>query len=58
MIIKEFYRTREDGVNLYKFYSDDGFQIRQVETGAVYDETIDVETANFTYEETEDKVRL
>ena len=57
MIIKEFYKTREDGVNLYRFYSDGGFQIRQVETDAIYDEAIDVETANFTYEETEEKVK-
>ena len=57
MIKKEFYKTREDGVNLYKTYSNEGFQIRQIETGAVYDEAIDVESANFTYEEIEEKVK-
>lgn len=57
MIKRELFRTREDGVNLYKTYSDEGFQIRQIETGAVYDEAIDVETTNFTYEETGEKVR-
>lgn len=42
MIIREFYMTRDDGVKLYRTYSDQGFRIQQ-ETGAVYDEAIDVE---------------
>lgn len=25
MIVKEFYRTRKDGVNLYRTYSDEEF---------------------------------
>ena len=53
MIKKEFYRTREDGVNLYKSYSDAGFYIKQVETGVEYEEAIDVENAPYTYEETD-----
>ncbi len=52
-IIKEFYKTRPDGVNLYRSYSDTGLQIRKVETDEIYDEAIDVETAQFSYEETE-----
>ena len=56
MIIKEFYRTREDGINLYKTYSDQNFKIRQIETNAIYDTAIDVESANFTYEETNEKI--
>ena len=56
MIVKEFYRQREDGVNLYKTYSDENYKIRQIETGAIYDEAIDVENAEYTYEETEEKV--
>ncbi len=52
-IIKEFYKTRPDGVNLYRSYSDAGLQIRKVETDEIYDEAIDVETAQFSYEETE-----
>ena len=55
MIVKEFFITREDGVNLYKTYSDAGFYIKQVETGIEYSEAIDVENAPYTYEET-DKV--
>lgn len=56
MIVKEFYKTRKDGVNLYRTYSDEQYKILQVETGAIYDEAIDVETANYTYVETEEKV--
>lgn len=56
MVKKEFYRTREDGVNLYRSYSDEGKYILQVQTGAKYDEAIDVETAPYTYVETEEDV--
>ena len=56
MIKREFYITREDGVNLYKTYSDEGYKIRQIQTGAVYDEAIDVENAPYTYAETDEKV--
>lgn len=53
MIKKEFYKTRSDGVNLYKTYSDKGYLIKQVETGELYQEAIDVENAPYTYEETD-----
>ena len=53
MVIKEFYETREDGVNLYRTYSDEGFYIVQNETGAEYAEAIDVEGAPYTYSETD-----
>ena len=52
MIIKEFYKKRSDGVNLYRTYSDSKLMIRQVETGNTYAEAIDVESAVYTYEET------
>lgn len=58
MIVKEFYRTREDGVNLYRTYSDENYKMRQIETGAIYDEAIDVENAGYTYEETEEKIEI
>ena len=53
MIIKEFYKKRSDGINLYRTYSDSNLMIRQVETGDVYTEAIDVENASYTYEETD-----
>lgn len=52
-----FYKIRKDGVNLYKTYSDENFRIKQIETGNIYDEAIDVENANYTYIETEEKIR-
>lgn len=53
MVVKEFYRTREDGVNLYRNYSDENFKIRQIQTDVLYDEAIDVEDSIYTYEETD-----
>ena len=52
-IVTEFYRTREDGVNLYRTYSDADMKIRKVGTDEVYDEAIDIEGAAYTYEETD-----
>jgi len=57
MIVREFYKTRSDGVSLYRTYSDAGYMIRQVQTGAEYDEAIDVADAPYTYEETETKIQ-
>lgn len=56
MIIKEFYKTRQDGVNLFRTYSDKGMQIRKVGTDEVYDEAIDIENAPYTYEETDIRI--
>lgn len=53
MIIREHYKTRSDGVELYRMYSDAGYLIRQAETGAEYDEAIDVDGASYTYTETD-----
>lgn len=54
MIIKEFYATRKDGVNLYKTYSDKNVYIIKQGTDEKYEEAIDVENTNYTYEETEE----
>ena len=51
MIIREFYKTRADGVKIYRTYSDAGVMVRQVETGVEYDAAIDVEDAPYTYME-------
>lgn len=57
MIKKELYTTRDDGINLYRTYSDEHFKIKQLETGNIYDEAIDIGTANYTYEETTEKIQ-
>lgn len=54
MIVREYYATREDGVRLYRTYSDTNHKIMQHPTMVVYDEAIDVENAPYTYEETDD----
>lgn len=58
MIVKEEYKTRADGVKLFRIYSDEGKQIIQNETGIVYDEAIDVENAPYTYTESDEDVEL
>lgn len=45
--------TREDGVELIRTYSDENFKIRQVETGILYDEAVDVDNGKYTYAETD-----
>lgn len=53
MAIKtEFYKTREDSVNLYRTFSDKGLYILQNETGIEYGEAVDIEGAPYTYTET------
>ena len=56
MIIREFHETRFDGVNLYRTYSDKGYYIKQNPTGVIYAEAIDVESAPYTYEETDELI--
>ena len=56
MIKTEFYKTRNDGVNLYKTYSDNNVMILQEQTGHKYTEAIDVEGSSFTYVETEEPI--
>lgn len=56
MIIKEYYRTRSDGVNLYKSYSDSDFYIKQEETGNIFEVAIDIEGLIYTYTETDQKI--
>lgn len=56
MIVTEFYRTREDGVNLYKTYSDINHYIIQDQTGAKYTEAIDIENRGYTYTESDEEI--
>ena len=53
MIIKEFYRTRNDGVKLYKTYSDQNMYIVKEGSDFYYALAIDVEGASFVYVETD-----
>lgn len=58
MIVREYYRTRQDGIKLFRTYSDNGYCILQKETAKVYDEAIDIESASYTYEETDIQISL
>lgn len=56
MIVKEYYETREDGVVLYRTYSDTNHKIMQLPTMVVYDEAIDVDGAPYEYVETDELI--
>lgn len=56
MVITEFYRTREDRINLYKTYSNENYKIKQIQTGNIYNSAIDIENSGFSYEETSEKI--
>lgn len=49
MIVTEFYKTRNDGVNLVRTYSDKGYSIER--DGVIYDEAIDPENSGREYTE-------
>ena len=57
-VIKEYYTTRKDGVRLYRSYSDQNRYIKQQPTGIEYAEAIDVETAPYTYVETDKPIEV
>lgn len=51
MIQKELYKEK-----FYRTYSDEGYKIRQIETGFIYDSAIDLLTSDYHYEETSEKI--
>lgn len=57
MIKKESYMTREDGVELYRTFSDTDHKIRNKRTGNVYGDAIDISEAE-EYEEVDDYIEL
>ena len=56
MIKTKFYKTREDGVNLYLTQSDSGFYIINDQTGGKYASAVDIENIGYTYTETNEKI--
>ena len=56
MVVKEFYRTRKDGVNLYRTFSTNGLKLRKVGTDEIYDDAVDIESVSYTYEETDNPI--
>lgn len=56
MLVKEYYKTRADGVNLFRTYSNKGVQIHKIGTDEIYDEAVDIEGTSYVYEETENLI--
>ena len=56
MILREYYLTREDGVRLFRTYSDTNHKILQHPTMVLYEEAIDVENAPYEYTETDELI--
>ena len=56
MIVREFFKQRNDWVKLYKTYSDEKYMIQKVGTDEIYEEAIDVESAPYQYIETDQKI--
>lgn len=52
MIVEEILNER-----LVRHYSDQGMKLKQVETGSLYDEAVDLIPCQYTYEETEIPVK-
>ena len=50
-IKKEFVAETAEGIKLYRTFSDENRKILQNETGLIYDDTVDIESAEFTYTE-------
>ena len=53
MIITEFYKVREDGVDLYRTYSDQGVMIHCNEDGHDYQEAVNIQNRGYTFYETD-----
>ena len=57
MIITEFFREREDGINLYRTYSDRGLRVENEQTHEVFDDVVNVEGFTHTYTETDEPIQ-
>jgi hypothetical protein len=60
MLVRQFYKTREDGVNLYITFSDEGMMIEKKSASRkeLYRTAIDIEYANFEYVETDIPIKF
>ena len=47
-----------DNETRIRHYSDADLKIRQVETGIIYDDAVDVLPCRFTYEETDEPIEV
>lgn len=56
MIKREFYKERKDGVKLYRTYSNENYKIQKKGTNEIYDEAVDIESSEYEYIETDEKI--
>ena len=56
MVVREYFSTRNDGVSLFRTYSDANLMIKKVGTNEIYSEAIDVEGSVYEYIETEESI--
>ena len=56
MLVREFYRVRNDGKSLFKTYSDQGFYIKKQGEEFLYSSAVDLEGNEYIYIETEEKI--
>ena len=56
MLKIELYETREDGVKLYRTYSDENKFIRKVGTNEFYEDAVDIENSGYDYVETNEPI--
>lgn len=56
MIHRDYYRTRKDEVKLYITYSDEGMYIKKEGKDFKYKWAVDVESADYKYEETSEPI--
>lgn len=52
MILEEFLKNN----TLVRHYSDKGLKLRQIETGIIYDDPVDINPCPYTYEETTEPI--
>lgn len=57
-ITPSYYKTREDGVKLYRAVSTNGMMIRKDGTDEIYSEAVDVEGSGYSYAETDIPIEL
>ena len=49
-------KTQQISETQIRHYSDENFKIRQIDTGILYDEAVDVVPCRYTYEETNEPI--
>ena len=49
-------KIQQIGETQIRHYSDEGFKIRQIETGILYDDAVDMVPCRYTYEESNEPI--